>query len=348
MKVLVDATALASPYGGGGVGRYVRDLLAGLTQLESSDVDVGVVVSRQVAGAEASLLGGFRVHTYRDSHLPRHSSALAAQASVARAARSGYEILHSPVVSYDFGLPTITLFPGIAQVAVVHDLIPLKMSSDYLTNARRRFWYRTSLRHLRRCARVVAVSGHTAGSLEETGLVAKLDVVPNATPTIPLPRSSKKPREGVLAFSSHGPSKNPTLLDEIARLMSAAGEPLRIIGANEVPEGAISLGKLTEYELGVCYSQARALLVPSLHEGFCYPAVEASSAQVPVLAFDAEWSRWLFPSGENLLSNDAAEWVDTLTGRSLPPSRLRASLIGRTPSDMAADTVQSWIKAKEK
>lgn len=63
-------------------------------------------------------------------------------------------------------------------------------------------------------------------------------------------------------------------------------ELMRIIAANGLQETVTFLGELPDDALGIEFSRAHALVIPSYHEGFCCPVVEALSAGCYVIAFD--------------------------------------------------------------
>ena len=90
---------------------------------------------------------------------------------------------------------------------------------------------------------------------------------------------------------------DPSLLLLTLLLATAAGmlavvgtaDP-RIFGnaAEQRPDsGIVSLGRVSDEELKGLYSRARALLFPSLAEGFGLPALEAMACGCPVVASDA-------------------------------------------------------------
>jgi glycosyltransferase involved in cell wall biosynthesis len=55
-----------------------------------------------------------------------------------------------------------------------------------------------------------------------------------------------------------------------------------IVGAES--EGVVRLGRVSDDELRVLYANASCLAIPSIHEGFGLPAVEAMAAGCPVVA----------------------------------------------------------------
>jgi hypothetical protein len=64
-------------------------------------------------------------------------------------------------------------------------------------------------------------------------------------------------------------------------------DELRSIIAAEGLEGTVAfLGELSDSALGAEFAQAHALVMPSFHEGFCLPVVEALNAGCYVIAFD--------------------------------------------------------------
>jgi glycosyltransferase involved in cell wall biosynthesis len=113
----------------------------------------------------------------------------------------------------------------------------------------------------------------------------------------------------LLAVGSIDPRKN------LSRLAAAYGRlseklrrelPLVIVGGGSDvfrqqfvawPTGAVLTGYLRDAELSDLYRHARAVVMPSLAEGFGLPVVEAASAGVPLLLSDIPAFRWVYGEG---------------------------------------------------
>jgi glycosyltransferase involved in cell wall biosynthesis len=209
--------------------------------------------------------------------------------------------------------PIPMIADGAPTIMTVHDIIPLRMPYA-VVDPRLRF-----LKHLRimveRVDHIIAISESTKQDLLQVmGLRSdKISVV--YQPTQP-PRSfdaeaaprlveelyGLKSGEYFLFAGAIEPKKNlPRLIE--AFLMSGASIPLVIVGPDgwmvqeqlaplaryralkrkRRNEKIIMLGYLPANHLASLLSQARALLFPSIYEGFGLPMVEAMQLGVPVL-----------------------------------------------------------------
>jgi glycosyltransferase involved in cell wall biosynthesis len=192
-----------------------------------------------------------------------------------------------------------------ARVATIHDL-------DFLAHPERtraevrRDYPGLVRRHAARAALIVVNSRHTARAVER-----ELDVPPGrlvvCRPGIPAwvrdaPPRPAEPRDGyVLFIGTLEPRKNVEgLLDAWARLLTdgASLPTLRIAG--QVPPGAESLlerlarpplathvehvGFVADDQRRALYDGAQLLVMPSHHEGFGLPVLEAMALGVPVVA----------------------------------------------------------------
>ncbi len=93
--------------------------------------------------------------------------------------------------------------------------------------------------------------------------------------------------EGVLAIyrSYAGSTKNPSALWMVG---SPVPESLRNLAASIPAPGKVQfISGLDNEQVNAAYSHARALLFPSLEEGFGWPVVEAMAAECPVVTTNA-------------------------------------------------------------
>lgn len=190
---------------------------------------------------------------------------------------------------------------GARIVATVHDLAPLDAPGDLAEAQVRRF--RETVAHLRRAARLIAVSRYTAARLAaHLGVpAADITVVPMGVDTgVFAPQAPVRSGAYVVSVGSSAPRKNlPTLVDALGvaaehipgLTLVRVGDPLteslrarlaQILGGRVVEEGLAD-----DRRLAGLYAGALALLLPSRLEGFGLPVLEAMACGCPVVCSDA-------------------------------------------------------------
>lgn len=207
-----------------------------------------------------------------------------------------FDVVHSP---HPLLLPSRTA----AQVVTIHDLDFLD-HPERVSHEIRRDYPALVRRHARRASQVVVPSRYTAGQVAR-----RLDIPPDAIslcwngPPDWTPRAAP-PRRGHLLFvGTLAPRKN------VGRLLAAYAQLLRT--RDDLPELVIAgsagddrsgseclraleepplagrvhrTGYVTKLALKELYTNACALVLPSLDEGFGLPALEAMTLGVPVIA----------------------------------------------------------------
>jgi glycosyltransferase involved in cell wall biosynthesis len=220
----------------------------------------------------------------------------------ALARRLGADLIHSLTIPAAFGAGRPTL-------VTVHD-IAFRLHPETVEPARR-LWYRTILpASLRSAAAVLVNSGNTGVELSAhyPTAAARIRVTPFGTPGWTRDRArdpGELPQGDFLFVGALEPRKNIEGLLDAHRILrqrfadEGRGTPprVRIIGAPGWRNDRI-LDRLAAGEAdgsvrpgGYCgremlwqeYCAARALLFPSLHEGFGFPILEAMSARLPVI-----------------------------------------------------------------
>lgn len=282
--------------GDGGIGVYTENLIVGL--LEVGGVDV-TVISKHRTPPATDYAG--RVSWVYDPATPYSLDEIVRMPR--RIDFSSYDIFHAPHYVLPFRIP-------IPTVVTVHDII-------HVTHPER-FYYPWIARALissavRRADGVLAVSRHTRqGVLSLTGVGQdKVRFVPNAiAPRVVHPThstlhhhdspyflavlSNNKPHKGakdlLLAYREFRDKKMwegivprcPKLVlagfGTADILLSASGNSL----VDEV-DGLHIAGALSDDELRASMTRATALIVPSVVEGFCLPALEAQACGTPVV-----------------------------------------------------------------
>ena len=176
----------------------------------------------------------------------------------------GCDLLHHPLPAHSRG------FPG-PQVVTVHDLAFLRVPDCF----NRRFRLVAGARHraaARAAAAVVVPSEATAADVRSRWGVAPVVAPHGPGQRVPMNRGEAR---HFLYVGDDEPRKNLARLRE-AHSRSGVELPLVVAG---------SAGRrVGEAELADLHRHAAALVLPSLHEGFGLPALEAMQAGTPVLA----------------------------------------------------------------
>jgi glycosyltransferase involved in cell wall biosynthesis len=196
---------------------------------------------------------------------------------LARAAR-GSDVLHCPT----FRAPLRSRVP---LVVTVLDLAVLRHPE--LFNRWNRTYSRLTVpRVVRAARRLIAISEFTKRELVELlrvepGRVAVIGVPPR--PGL-APEGPAAEGDYVLAVGTLEPRKN---LERAAEAAARAGAELRVVGApgwgGAAPDRIRWLGEVGDDELTRQLRGARALVYPSLYEGFGIPILEAMSVGTPVV-----------------------------------------------------------------
>ncbi|HEV1998628.1 MAG TPA: glycosyltransferase family 1 protein [Candidatus Dormibacteraeota bacterium] len=342
IKVMVDGSPLADGRRDAGIGRYVRDLYDAL---------------EEQPGIAATLVKPWR---------PPHESLAARFLSAQPTLLAGAATLRPDVVHATDAAPVLG-FPRARQVVTVHDVIPWTRGRTGVTGA----YLRGQAHSIRLCARVIAVSDSVAADItrvlrvdpDHVRLVPQAhgaaftdvsdpgDVGARAAAGIP-------PGRYVLwvgSLRAHDPRK---ALDTLVEAMAEPGLPatLVLVGAPGVESARMSAlaaaqgvtlalpGFVDDAALAALYRHAGAVVVPSLHEGFGLPVLEALACAAPVVATAvgnipdlAGEAAALVPPG------DAAELAGALR-RMLTDRGYRQELSSRGPA-IAAN--YSWRRTAE-
>ena len=354
-----------------GIGRYVRSLLTELAAAGGPDEVRGVAFTlRRRGGLAAELPEAVRV---------------VGPPVPARALQAVWSRLDFPPVTALGG--RVDVFHGTnfvlpptgraAGVVTIHDLSFLRTPQTVTAAS---LAYRTLVpRSIARAGAVCVPSAAVAAEVaeayrvpEDRLVVTHLGVDPVWAQASP-PDDERRRRLGLprdyLVFSgSLEPRKNlPLLLDAQRQLCARHSDwpPLVLMGPPGwgpaldlagLPEGAVVMtGYLTDDDLRRVVAGARALLYPSLYEGFGLPPLEAFACGVPVVASDLPVTREvvgddrelarLVPPGDIDALVDA---VDRLLGSAEPPGvadRRRARGAGFTWAATAERTRGAYVRA---
>jgi glycosyltransferase involved in cell wall biosynthesis len=302
MRVGLDLLFLI-PGETGGREAYARELVPALLE-QAPELELVAFVNED-AGARLAgeLARGVRVVVVPVSARSRAQWALGELALVSVAARRArVDLLHSMA---NFA----PAWGSFRRVVTIHDL-QYRALSELLS------WpVRTATSGLvslaaRRASRIIAVS--SAGAQEiVSGLGVereRIDVVPNGVRPRPEAAAGDGAREHyalnerqiALAVATNLPHKNLPALVEALALIAPAERPLLVIAGHGTDDAELQaeadaagvaadvrlLGQLSTAELDSLYATATCLVLPTLHEGFGLPVLEAMARSLPVACSD--------------------------------------------------------------
>lgn len=236
------------------------------------------------------------------------------------APRQRLDVLHLPA----WGVP-----PGLRTpvVATFHDATPFLFPSP--ASRWKRWRGRLAIRSLARAAAVHAVSHHAAAEAVAFARVTgeRVHVVHWGVGFPFVPPEQPGPGEHVLFVGGGEPHKNLEVVLAAYRLARSEVLPNLVVAgpAAADPTVAARLGEgplggrirlapaLSDERLASLYGDALATVVPSRHEGFGLPALEAMACGSPVLAARAGALPEVCGDAAELLDpDDPAAWRDAL------------------------------------
>jgi glycosyltransferase involved in cell wall biosynthesis len=305
MRVGLDLLYLV-PGETGGRETYARELVPALLA-QAPELEFVAFVNRDAGAQLAAELGdGVRAVVVPVSARSRSQWALGELALVSLAARRArVELLHSMA---NFA----PAWGPFRRVVTIHDLqyraVPELLSWPMRTGT-------SALVSLaaHRADRIIAVSAASAHEIV-AGLgvdPGRIDVVPNGVRPAPpdLPESDRHTareqlglgsRPVVLTVATNLPHKNLPVLIEALAMIDPGQRPMLVIAGHGtddrvlheyaatagVAEDVRLLGVRTTEELESLYALAACLALPTLHEGFGLPVLEAMARSVPVVCSD--------------------------------------------------------------
>lgn len=330
-RLLVDA-AIVKP-NLGGLRTYIRSLVGALA--ERGDVELVVATSRPEEFAHAT--------TAELVAVPR-----AAQSFAARAAWRETNLAR--LVQRNAAGAVLVPYPemavrrlGVPSVMVVHDVRAV-VAPRYDTLGRRLRFVTVLGPACRAASHVVCVSEFTRLSLDACVRIepSHVSVIGEAASAqLAAPAHVDPPaRPFVLHVGSLMPHKN---VDTLVRAFALDGVDVDLVLVGPAtPAQARHLNSLIETlacgrfvhplgwvddaELGRLYATARAVAVPSIHEGFGLPVIEALQHGVPVVASDIPAFREVGGGHLTLVDRplDPVAWRDALARIETDPPDVRA------------------------
>ena len=279
----------------GGIGRYVREVLAALgrrtdVRVTALTTESGCVTVRRIAADVLEpLLVAPRAGQVSLALWARYRSGPAF-------ARSGTEIV--------IGTKHLVPRTPLPTMLVVHDLLTITRARENAL-VKRVLLPRQYRRSLDDATRLVAVSAATRTRLGDLdpAWMAKCSVVPNGMSNHLLSVAAIAPvelanRRFALVVGDLSPRKNLTLLTRLWKSAAPAGLTLVVVGPDSGTDAPVR-SELLELEragrvvwirgaedpvLRWCYERADIVLFPTYEEGFGLPLLEAMTFNAPVIA----------------------------------------------------------------
>lgn len=281
MRVLITGETLHGPTTG--VQRATIELANAIAA--RGDVDLSILVSNE---ADAAAL---HPAISRIERRVRITAGLVPGHSVPRHILDDFDVVHCPTARVPF-----LRKPDARTIITIHDLVPLAAPQTHQWTYR--VYFRTVLpRALRHFDHIVASSTSTREDLQKFYAIepSRISVVPLACGWRPLSAAEvvRTKDDFFLWVGTLEPRKNlRRTIDAFAgyRTRSATKDRLLVVGARgwgrsgvSVPDGVEILGYVDDATLRTLFQRAKALVYPSLYEGFGFPVLEAMTQGCPVI-----------------------------------------------------------------
>ncbi|MFC2054872.1 glycosyltransferase family 4 protein [Chloroflexota bacterium] len=196
------------------------------------------------------------------------------------------------------------------QVITIHDLIPLETPKWYTSSYT--LWYRFLLPKLaQRAIKIITDSQYSKGRIKylfnlpedllvviPCGVGEEFRAVNNLVKDKVLSKYGINPYY-IVSVGTLEPRKNLNRLFQAWKSISSKLKQVTLVvigteansiidtGINEIPDSTKLLGYVPDTDLPALYSGAKALVFPSLYEGFGLPILEAMACGTPVIASNA-------------------------------------------------------------
>jgi glycosyltransferase involved in cell wall biosynthesis len=344
MNIGIDARMFGPRVGGGGLGRYVEQLV---TQLQATDDTNRYVLFLKKENADACRLTNPR---FEKRVADIHWYTLAEQVSLAPIIdREELDLVHFPHWNVPLGLKT-------PFVVTIHDLILLEEPRSARATTRNQLVYRLKyaafrrvLAHaVRKSRRIIAVSAYTRDSILKHFPDVdpqKITVVYEGVTALPAsPSNAPKPSAPYFLHVGNAyPHKNlESLLHAFSFFHLAHPDVTLVIAGRrdvffkclerEADEIGIPRANLrfvadpSDVKIAELYRNASLYLFPSRIEGFGLPALEAMQEGVPVAAANTSSLPEILGDAAVYFAPDDIEEMVAVMERALADEPLRASL----------------------
>lgn len=342
LRLLLDARKL----GDGGIGVYVDNLIQGLSGIDAVDLTLLVKPGADDRFSFPSAVK--RVYDASPCYSLDELLLLGRRTDV-----SNFDLFHTPHYILPYGI-------SIPSVVTVHDLIHIDYPERFFYPWVARSLIRSSVA---RAEAVLSVSRATQKAVIDLTHASeeKIQFIPNAiAPFLLQPHAGSvldlpSPIQGIgqyflAVISNVKPHKAPGDLlrafqafreNQMWRGIAATAPTLVLVGygcgdltrssmlANlaQETENVLVLGAVGSGELSALYSKAAAVVIPSLAEGFCLPALEAQARGTPVVCRPVD-------ALKELVTERDVVAVDMSIGALAQAMKLgleRATVFGRAP-----------------
>ncbi|MHB9112005.1 MAG: glycosyltransferase family 4 protein [Thermoleophilia bacterium] len=284
-----------------GTSTYTHELVQNLRRLNLGDQVILFARNQRMAGDSyhnISYAERAANYIYKEYRLPQ------------QLAERGIDIYHAP---RDMGLPKTSRLPC-ASIITLHDIILVRLASDYYSPARAKMYERRLLDRVAGADHVITISEYSRDDiLDWSGIdPGKVSVIHDAvnesfkpvTDEAKLAAAGSRyqlPPRFALCVGSTEPRKNiRNSIKAFAQLRRVRADVQLVItgvdycrvGPDEAfagldLEGVHFAGYVHDLDMPAVYSLAEVLVFPSLYEGFGLPPLEAMACGTPVVTSNA-------------------------------------------------------------
>jgi glycosyltransferase involved in cell wall biosynthesis len=352
VRIGIDASSLPTTVAG--AGRYICSLIRALAQIDHNNEYV--IFAK--AGTQ-NLLGDLPAENFRFTPLPNFSRPARLLWQHCGAGLHGHHDRIDIWHGLHYSLP---YFAGPARtVSTFHD-VAFFLHPRLYPPIKRLYFQQTIRRALATADAIVTVSQSTADDMRRlfngssgfddrklrvvhSGVEARFfsHVCAEQIERIKMRYGLNSP---YLLFIGTGEKRKnlPLLIEAFSRLrqrghqdllLALAGQPdngraevERMIARENLQDAVRCLGYVPDADILPLYHGTQLLVLPSVHEGFGFPLLEAMAGGVPVLAADNSAMRELAVDAEMLCAGDAETWAQKIE-RLLVDNGLRQELIVR-------------------
>lgn len=295
MRVGIDGYYLLKPRG---MGRYVQELLYSLGRFAAPDCEFLVVVPRSVPSSQYVFPERIRYMVAHDAPFPIWEQFILPR----EMARLSLEIAHFPYNTR----PLLFSACGTNCVVTIHDLIYLDETQgkggSWYQNLGNRYRKAVVSRYAARKQFIVTDSRNSARDIQNLlGLTSEVVYIPTEYSIREFSEPNKPPAPSIssdyfLHVGGTSPHKNTERCIQAFLSVRPDNTLLVVLGLGSDSSLALKYGSdhvlfpgwVSERDMAGYYYHARAVLFPSLTEGYGLPIVEAFNFGIPVITSDID------------------------------------------------------------